>query len=415
MEKILPGNIAQLGNSFIFYGIFFITFILLSTLLRIFLLNYSSKISFQIGLFIKKKYFESILYKNFDRYCQLYSGEIIAGINKSHFSTVNFILPLFSGLVSTITALSILIALFFVDSTLTIVGGSFFICAYVLISMMLRNKLYKNSIVIANSQTKSIQILQESLGNIKDIILCKKQIFYLNRLFDVESRYTAALKSNAVLGAFPRYAIEGFGLISISIFIIYSIISGTKFETLIPILAAFGLGAQKLIPLLQSTYSGWSGAHGNYAQVKEVLQIISSKPDIVESNPVELSHRSLVLNGVSYRYPGTSEFILKNLNATFEEGKIYGVVGKTGSGKSTLINILLGLCSPTNGQIYLGGHHLSPGNIDNLRMNVCHVPQNIFLSDLTIAENVAFGVDKDDIDLERVIFALKKSLLYDFV
>jgi ATP-binding cassette subfamily B protein len=269
--------------------------------------------------------------------------------------------------------------------------------------------------VIASSQTGSITILQECLGNIKDIILRKKQNFYLSRLFNLENQYSNALKSNAVLGAFPRYAIEGVGLISISIFIIYSTSVGTQFQTLIPTLAAFGLGAQKLIPLLQSTYSGWSGAHGNHVQVAEILKIIASKPTIIESMPINIPNYSLTLEQVSYQYPSTSKFVLKNLDVIFEEGMIYGVIGKTGSGKSTLINILLGLSAPSNGQICIGGKCLSPETIDNLRMNVCHVSQSIYLSDLTIAENVAFGEDKSTIDYEMVIFALKKSLLYDFV
>jgi ABC-type multidrug transport system fused ATPase/permease subunit len=405
----------QPGTVFIIYGITFIVFIFLSTFLRIFILNYSSKVSFQIGLYIKKRYYESILHQSFERYSQINSGEVIAGINKSHFSTVNFILPLFTGIVSTITALSILIALLLVDPTLTLVGGSFFLSAYILISVILRGRLYRNSITIANSQSRSIIILQECLGNIKDIILRKKQDFYLNRLFIIENQYSAALKSNAVLGAFPRYAIEGFGLISIAVFIIYSTLAGTQIQTLIPTLAAFGLGAQKLIPLLQSTYSGWSGAHGNYVQVEEILKIIASKPMIIKSKLIKLPNYSLTLEQVSYQYQSTSEFILKNLDINFQEGKIYGVIGKTGSGKSTLINILLGLSTPSKGQISFGGNYLSPETIDNLRMNVCHVPQSIYLSDLTIAENVAFGEDKDAIDYERVIFSLKKSLLYDFV
>lgn len=415
IDRIFSLSGKQVGNAFIVYGITFTIFILLSTFLRIFILNYSSKVSFQIGLYIKKRYYESILHQNFERYSQINSGEVIAGINKSHFSTVNFILPLFTGIVSTITALSILIALFLVDPTLTFVGGSFFLSAYILISVILRGRLYRNSITIANSQTGSITILQECLGNIKDIILKKKQDFYLNRLFIVENQYSAALKSNAVLGAFPRYAIEGFGLISIAVFIIYSTLAGTQFQTLIPTLAAFGLGAQKLIPLLQSTYSGWSGAHGNYVQVTEILKIIASKPIIIESKLIKVANYSLALEQVSYQYPSTSKFILKNLDVNFQEGKIYGVIGKTGSGKSTLINILLGLSTPSKGQICFGGSYLSPETIDNLRMNVCHVPQSIYLSDLTIAENIAFGEDRASIDYERVIFALKKSLLYDFV
>ena len=415
IDRIFSFSGNQEGNGFIVYGIIFIIFILLSTFLRIFILNYSSKVSFQIGLYIKKRYYESILHQNFERYSQINSGEVIAGINKSHFSTVNFILPLFTGVVSTITAISILIALLLVDPKLTMVGGSIFLCTYILISLILRGRLYRNSITIANSQTESITILQECLGNIKDIILRKKQDFYLNRLLNIENLYSAALKSNAVLGAFPRYAIEGFGLVSIAIFIIYSTSAGTQFQALIPTLAAFGLGAQKLIPLFQSTYSGWSGAHGNYVQVAEILKIIASKPMIIESKLIKVANYSLALEQVSYKYPSTSEFILKNLDVNFEEGKIYGVIGKTGSGKSTLINILLGLSAPSKGQISFGGKYLSPVTIDNLRINVCHVPQSIYLSDLTIAENVAFGEDKAAIDYERVIFALKKSLLYDFV
>lgn len=415
MERIFPLISNQAGNDIIFYGLIFIIFILFSTYLRIFILNYSSKVSFQIGLFIKKRYYESILHQNFERYSQINSGEIIAGINKSHFSTINFIVPLLTGVISTITALSILIALLLVDASLTMVGGSFFLSAYILLSLILRGRLYTNGITIAISQTGSITILQECLGNIKDIILRGKQDFYLNRLFNIEKQYSAALKSNAVLGAFPRYAIEGFGLISIAIFIIYSALAGTQFQTLIPTLAAFGLGAQKLIPLLQSTYSGWSGAHGNYVQVAEILKIIASKPTIIECKPIKLPNYSLALERVSYQYPSTSEFILENLDVNFQEGMIYGVIGKTGSGKSTLINILLGLFSPSSGQISFGGNYLSPETIGNLRMNVCHVPQSIYLSDLTIAENIAFGENKASIDYERIIFALKKSLLYDFV
>ena len=188
-------------------------------------------------------------------------------------------------------------------------------------------------------------------------------------------------------------------------------------DIIIPTIGSIALGGQKLLPILQSIYSSWALVKGNLGPVNEVLKIIN-KP-IIRYHPKEKVNYlkfndKIVFNNISFSYNARDKEILNSVNFIINKGDKVGLIGKTGSGKTTLIDILIGLLIPTSGEIFIDGINLKK-NITSWRSSVAYVPQNIFLTDSSIAENIAFGIDPNSIDLERLKESAKKAQIKDFI
>ena len=187
----------------------------------------------------------------------------------------------------------------------------------------------------------------------------------------------------------------------------------------LPLLGAIALGAQRLLPLLQQVYHGWASVSGHRSSVGDVLGLLRlpapARPvDMNSIEPLPL-RRQISLEGVGFAYPGTQSVVLEDVSLKIPSGSIVGFVGRTGSGKTTLADLIMGLIEPTEGRITVDGVHLE--GVDRLRWlrSIAHVPQSVFLADTTIARNVAFGIEPGDIDDERVRAAATTAQLHDFV
>ena len=189
--------------------------------------------------------------------------------------------------------------------------------------------------------------------------------------------------------------------------------------TALPVLGALALGAQRLLPLLQLIYSGWTSMNTSRQSLADVVAILdlpiegryqSTEP--IEPLPFE---GKIELEGVSFRYGPDRPLVLKDVSLTVNKGARVGFIGKTGSGKSTIMDLVMGLLQPTSGQIKIDGTVLTLENVREWQAQIAHVPQAIYLSDTTIAANIAFGVAESEIDLVRVQEAARHAELEDFI
>ncbi len=182
----------------------------------------------------------------------------------------------------------------------------------------------------------------------------------------------------------------------------------------IPILGAFALGAQRLLPVLQQAYAAWSGIRGGQASLQDTLDLLDQPlPDHANqpsATALTFMH-SISLKQISFRYNQQTPFVLNNLNLTIGKGSRIGFIGTTGSGKSTLLDIVMGLLYPSDGSLEVDGTSVTPSNNRAWQVHIAHVPQTVFLSDASIEENIAFGVPKDRIDLCRVRQAAEQAQL----
>ena len=331
------------------------------------------------------------------------------------------VLPGLTLISSVLTGLGILVVIsivsFQISMTVTIILGiiySFFI-------KLTKKRVAINGRDIAIKSTRVIKLLQESFGGIRDIILDNAQNFHSQMFKKAELELRFAQASNSFIGASPRFIIEPFGIILIAGIAYQSSLSstGSGISSIVPTLGALALGFQRLLPVLQQTYASVTSIRGSHQSFSDVISLLDQEVDDESDNYSDLNEisrslffqRTLELKNINYSYAPGSPSVLEDINIEINKGSNVGIIGETGSGKSTLIDIIMSLLSPTYGYLEVDGKKLSKDNLKYWRSLICHVPQSIFLTDSSIAENIALNIPKENIDFERLNKVVKQAQL----
>jgi len=264
-----------------------------------------------------------------------------------------------------------------------------------------------------------IKSLQEGLGGIRDVLLDGSQEFYSKLYRNADLPLRRAATNNAFIGASPRYIIEMVGMIII-VAVAYSMMQrDSDTETIIPMLGALALGAQRLLPALQQAYSSYASIKSNYVSFIDVLDLLDQPlPSHINNNtivpPLEFS-KEVGLNNIEFKYTDNGSLVLKNIKLKIKKGTSIGFMGVTGSGKSTLLDIVMGLLSPTKGNLTVDDQTINEENVGSWQVHIAHVPQNIYLSDCSIEENIALGIPKEKINRQQVSLAAKRAQIDNIV
>ena len=317
-------------------------------------------------------------------------------------------------------AIGLLIGLLLIDAPVALAAAALFGSAYGLLATTVRRELSLNSHKIAEASNLQLKALQEGLGAIRYVLLDGNQHIYYEvyRLADRPQRQLQA--KNSFLGAFPRYALEALGMVSIALLGALLVIQRGSSTTVIPLLGTLALGAQRLLPALQQIYSGWALLKGSSASIKAVLEILNQPlpSPISVAEPMPLCE-SIHVETAHFRYGSDQPEVLRGLDLEIFRGERIGLIGSTGSGKSTTVDLLMGLLTPTAGRVLVDGKDLhdpmQPGRLVAWRSAIAHVPQSIYLADCSIAENIAFGVPREEIDLVRVKQAAEQAQISSFI
>jgi len=400
---------------FIFTFIF-VTAILLSAILRILLMRYTIKLSFITGADIGAKIFEKTLYMAYQDHISVNSSETINGISKKTDLIIDNVILQVTNLTSSFFLLSIILsALIYIDTNLALTALTGFGTIYLLIIFFTKNKLIKNSNNVAFYTTNVVKILQESLGGIKNLIIGGTQeIFYKNfRSSDLSLRRAQGNTSITVQS--PKFIMEGLGM---SLIALLAFFLNEESNNLIPVLGALALGAQRLLPVLQQAYAAWSSMRGAQASLIDIVLLLnkdnSSQVDEKLEKKIDFS-KKIKFEDISFKYDSDSKYVLNDINFSIYKGSMVGFVGETGSGKSTLLDLLTGLLIPSLGKIVIDKDELNNFNKRNWQKKISFVPQDIFLIDSTLRENIAFGASKKNIDDEKIIKVSKIAQIHSFI
>ena len=305
---------------------------------------------------------------------------------------------------SCVMLVAILVVLFVVNPLIAIIAFGGFGLIYIFIIYLIRNKLLINGRSISRESNYVIKSLQEGLGGIRDVLIDGTQAIFCKVYHNADMALRRAQGNNLFIGTSPRFLMEALGMILITGLAYLLTLQPEGFSEAIPTLGAMALAAQRLLPVLQQTYQSWSGIHSGQISLRDTVELLDQRlPRYTDQIIKPLSFKSKIsLRSLGFRFNPDAPYIFKNLNLDISKGSRLGVIGTSASGKSTLLDIIMGLLQPTHGKLVIDNQVISLNNQRNWQSHIAHVPQSIFLADSSIEENIAFGVAKEDIDIQLV-------------
>jgi len=399
----------------------FAVFAALAGGMRILVVWANARFTAALGTDISCGAYETCLNLSYTEHLNRGAGELISLIRDKAGSVTTVIFYLLNLFASMFIALMICAGLFFMHplftfGALVLLGGF-----YGFIGWGCRNRIVNNSRVSAEESTRAIKAVQEGLGSIRDVILDGSQAFYGKIYRQAEGRVQKAGALGIFLSTAPRYFTDTFAMIVFAGVLVLWLggsagISGTV-ASILPTLGVFALGAQRSMPLLQQIYTSWAVVSGSSVSLGLVLEHSASGTARKITRPVAPLKfaKEIRLRKVSFRYREGLPWVLRDLDLEIPKGSSVGIRGKTGCGKSTLVDIIMGLLEPTEGLLEVDGVRITSQNVAAWRKNIAHVPQAIFLADVSIAENIALGIDRDHVDMEKVREAARQACIADFI
>jgi len=398
--------------------ILFIVATIISGIIRLMLLFVMTRLSFSTGADLSVNIYQRTLYQKYSVHVMRNSSEVINSIIVKTGTVIGGVVtPVLTIISATILTVGIIGALLIIDTTIAFSALIVFSVLYLSVSYYTRSQLNRNSKVIADNSTQMIKSLQEGLGGIRDVLIDQSQQFYCKLYRDADLPLRIASGNNKFITSSPKNVIEAFGMSFIAI-AAYLMSQQPSQLTVIPILGALALGAQRLLPALQQIYSSFSTIKGNKSSFQDMLELLEQPlpKDIDNSSLIPIPfNNEIKLDKLNFRYSEDTPLVIRDVSLEIPKGSRIGFVGETGSGKSTLIDLIMGLISPTTGTLKIDGNTITNENVREWQAHIAHVSQNIYLSDSTIEENIAFAIPKDQINHKHVEEAVNKAQLSDLI
>jgi ATP-binding cassette subfamily B protein len=390
---------------------------LMAGALRIFLLWTSTRLAFATGSDLSIELYRRTLYQPYSTHVSRSSSSVLGGIVKvgGAMNILSQSLMLITAAVLLVAITTALVVMDPIVASTAIAGFGFF---YGAITWLSRRRLRLNSKHVAVEQNRLFKIIQEGLGGIRDVLLDGTQPIYSEVYRKADQPMRRAQGNNIFIAGSPRFAVEALGMVLIA-FLAYALSyrSGGITASL-PVLGALALGAQRLLPMLQQAYSAWTTIIGSQNSLADIIELLDQpiSVELTQPDPGRISFGdSIRFDHVYFRYTEDGPFVLRDFNLLIPKGSRMGFIGTTGSGKSTTLDLLMGLLEPTRGDLLVDQVPINGRQLRAWQQIIAHVPQSIFLSDASIAENIAFGVPIEKIDMRRVIQAARDAQIADFI
>ncbi len=417
-EFLIFFGINDIANSLFLITFLFSFFVIISTFLRMFNLKYTYKITANLEIELCKKIFERNISQSYINYTKSNSSHLISIALEKVTQTANTLSTFLMLLSSLILSIFILLSLLFISWKIVLIGVCFLLFYYLIVYKKVNSILYKNGKILASISPKRIKILQEVFVGFRDVVVNGTEKVYVEMFNRIDSEYKIKVANTKFLSLFPRYLIEG-------IVILILVISGYHISflnfnliALLPIFVSFIYSFQKLLPLVQQIYSTLANYKAKSVVINEVIHELE-KNKIENFREISIKNlnfkNDIFLKDLFFAYEN-DKFIIKDVNFRINKGEHIGIYGETGSGKSTFLDILIGLLPPTKGQFFIDDEDIYNKNFNyQWTKKIAHVSQNIFLKDGSIAENIAYGEKLNDIDFKLLVKVSKIACIYNFI
>ena len=367
---------------------------------------------------VSKRLIEGYLRQPYSWFLARHSADlgktILSEVNQVITLGINTLIELISGGAVAIALITLLIVF---DPKIALIVGLSLTISYVLIFYNVRKYLKRTGEErLKNNQLRFI-ILSEVFGAVKEVKVGGLEQIYIKNYSNYAQIFASHQASASTVAQLPRFLFEAIAFAGILIITLYGMIKTNSFNNVLPVISLYVFAGYRLLPALQQIYSSFT----NLAFVGPSLNnlhddIKSLKPHYENQNQgVLILGKTIVLNNVHYNYPNSARTALKNINLTIPAKSTIGLVGATGSGKTTTVDIILALLAPQKGTLEVDGQVITMQNARSWQKSIGYVPQHIFLSDSSIASNIAFGVEPKDICQQAVEAAAKIANLHNFI
>lgn len=330
------------------------------------------------------------------------------------------ILPCLKLVSNSLLVLAILGFLLMVDPLVTLFSGGVLGLGYGLIYMRFRGRLHRLGTDMMDAFENRFLVAQEATGGIKDVKVMGLEATYVRSYSAAAQKAAQSGATMGVMSELPRFVLEAitFGTM-LALILLLLLQSGGNVTEIVPTLGVIAFSTMRLLPSLQQIYHSLVSVRGATAILDAIVADFAATPplplaDATRTEPLRLE-RELELSKVSFAYAQAEKPTLRGVDLVIPARTTVGIVGGTGAGKTTLVDLILGLLTPDQGEIRVDGQKITPENVRAWQGTLGYVPQTIYLTDETIASNIAFGVPKDEIDMAAVEQAAKIAALHDFV
>ena len=398
----------------------FIAVTIISAVIRILSIKMSAEFAFSLGNDLSVRVYENILKRPYVIHKDINSStdvsKLISKINTIIQSLIFPSIMLMSALFMFVIIATIFL---FVNFLITLIVLTGVVCIYLMVTWYFKKRLKDNSEVINSMYDEHVKAIQEGVGNIQDTILNNTFEYFISLYRDIDKKLRMRQASNIVISQAPKYIIESISVIFLIAFAYYLVFLSQSIskEMFLPVFLTIAIAMQRMLPIAQQAYRSWANISGNKKSLQEIMSLttkiddfleITEKQDIVFNNSIELIN-------VSFKYPSSDHFSLQGVNLKIKKGQRIGFIGSTGCGKSTIIDLIMGLLVPDNGEIKVDGTILKACNSASWYKHITHVPQNIFLLDGTIYENIATGDRVTSTNKVKIESAGKLACLDEFL
>lgn len=337
--------------------------------------------------------------------------------------TNGFLLPLLAIITNGAVMIVILILLLYVNFSITLVASAILILLYYSIYFYFSEKLKVGGEKRVQENKERFKSASEALGGIKDIKILGVERFFLRRFLKSSENFSKLQSWYQIIGQTPRYAMEMVAFGGIVGLLIFLISSNTPTQEVIPLISFFAFAGYRLIPAMQETFNSFTSLKFSEAVLNKIYSDMN-EGGLIKKEEISLEHKKIEqlpfkekieLENIYFSYPNSDKEVLKNINLEIKKNTFMALIGSTGSGKTTLVDLILGLFLSNKGNFSVDGVEINKNNVKSWQSILGYVPQQIYLSDDTIAQNIAFGLPNEEIDMDQVKKVAQMANLDDFI
>ena len=409
----------QNNQEFMFILGFLVFFTLVITLIfKVFVIYIQTRFILMLEHSIGKRLVEGYLYQPYSWSLSRHSADlgktILSESGKIAGRGIGNFMELIAKSAVTIT---IIILLIIVDFKLALIVGFSIGLAYVLIFYRVNTYLKQIGEESLKNNELRFKAVSEAFGAIKEIKVGGLEQTYI-KSFSNSSRIFALTQANSsIISSLPRFLLESIGFGGILLIILYSMSQTGNFNSALPIISLYVFAGYRLMPAVQQIYEAFTQLTFITPSLDKLYDDLKNLKPFNENQDQDILpfNKSIILKNIHYNYPNASRTILKDISLNISAKSTVGLVGATGSGKTTTVDIILGLLEPQKGTLEIDGKIIRKQNSRSWQRSIGYVPQQIFLADDTIAANIAFGLEPKEINQEAVEKASKIANLHEFV